>query len=382
MTACPGPQRPGLLFTHRRLTPTMMTTAPPNTNTATVKRPRIVGVDALRVLCLIAVIFGHTYGAAIEHREFLSMWRMPLFFVLSGYFLTPGKSLRAETNTRFTTLLVPYFWWSVICSVVTVIWWYHDPKHLTELLIMGWYGGVDQTIIWMAFWFLSVLTATVLLYRCLQHLPAWVPWVVALSGLVLSDILDDELLARTPFSVGLCLPVLFYILCGRALHMLVHTRLQATIGTERPSTPYALIGSGLVVAGFIATALGVPTHSIQSSDFGLFLITPLTGITISAGFILLSATWGDRLIRAIPPMRHWVYQLARAGTVVVLLHGIVLLQLDRWDLGNLHLRFLLTVVICFAVGTLLCRLAPRYRWARLLTGMRTPKTSSPRSSVS
>ncbi|WP_146206281.1 acyltransferase family protein [Auritidibacter sp. NML100628] len=270
----------------------MMTTAPPNTSTATVKRPRIVGVDALRVLCLIAVIFGHTYGATIEHREFLSMWRMPLFFVLSGYFLTPGKSLRAETNTRFTTLLVPYFWWSVICSVVTVIWWYHDPKHLTELLIMGWYGGVDQTIIWMAFWFLSVLTATVMLYRCLQHLPAWVPWAVALSGLVLSDILDDELLARTPFSVGLCLPVLFYILCGRALHMLVHTRLQATIGTERPSTPYALIGSGLVVAGFIATALGVPTHSIQSSDFGLFLVTPLTGITISAGFILLSATWG------------------------------------------------------------------------------------------
>src|SRR5262245_28525061 len=77
---------------------------------------RSVGVDAVRIVGLVAVVAGHTLGG----RELFYPWHMPLFFFLSGYLWTSGRSLPAEVQRRTRSLVVPYLFWLGVIGVLAV----------------------------------------------------------------------------------------------------------------------------------------------------------------------------------------------------------------------------------------------------------------------
>ena len=121
---------------------------------------RNTGVDALRLVSIAAVVLGHSYLSQLEFTEYLEVWRMPLFFFLSGYFWTRGRPLLPDLRGRWTSLAVPYLLWAVLMSVAAWRWNHKDPDRFWELMRTGWYGGADQQPPWWAFWFISVLLFT------------------------------------------------------------------------------------------------------------------------------------------------------------------------------------------------------------------------------
>ncbi|VXB07278.1 acyltransferase family protein [Citricoccus sp. K5] len=294
-------------------------------------------MDVLRIVSIVAVVAGHSYGPRLVGSEYLEIWRMPLFFFLTGYFWTRGRPFVYELQARSRTLAVPYLIWAVIMSVAAWAWTRDTPEEFWPLMANGWYGGSDQTPPWWAFWFISVLFFVTLLRRILERFPVLVAWGVAVLGLALS-MLPDSLLGRTPFGLGLALPCLFFVLAGE----LFRYELQPRIKRNR-----ALIGAVLIAAGLLAVTLGVEPLNIKFSGFGQFLITPVVGAMTAAGFVLVFSTVVNRLVTgAARP----VNALVRTGTVVVLFHGWLLQTLV--DLGILDdgAKFALTVLISWAVG--------------------------------
>jgi fucose 4-O-acetylase-like acetyltransferase len=294
-------------------------------------------VDVLRIVSIVAVVAGHAYGPRLIGGEYLEIWRMPLFFFLTGYFWTRGRSFGHEVQNRWKTLAVPYLVWAVIMSVAAWFWTLDVPDEFWPLMATGWYGGSDQTPPWWAFWFISVLFFVTLLRRALEPLPAWVAWAVAVAGLLLS-MLPDSLLGRTPLGMGLALPCLFFVLAGELFRYEVLPRI---------SRNRALIGAGCVALGLLAVRLGVEPLNIKFSGFGSLLVTPVVGTLTAAGFVLVFSTVVDRIVRNVSRP---VQALVRTGTVVVLFHGWMLQTLVDHEILNDGSKFVLTVLASWAVG--------------------------------
>ena len=80
-------------------------------------RPRRnTGVDVLRIVSIVAVVAGHAYGPRLPGGEYLEIWRMPLFFFLTGYFWTRGRPWATDVRGRFRSLMVPYLVWAALMS--------------------------------------------------------------------------------------------------------------------------------------------------------------------------------------------------------------------------------------------------------------------------
>ncbi|HRO93966.1 acyltransferase family protein [Citricoccus sp.] len=294
-------------------------------------------MDVLRIVSIVAVVAGHAYGPRLPGGEYLEIWRMPLFFFLTGYFWTRGRPFELELRARWKNLAVPYLVWAVIMSVAAWAWTRDAPDGFWPLMATGWYGGSDQAPPWWAFWFISVLFFVTVLRRWLERFPAWVAWAVSVVGLVLA-LLPDSLLGRTPLGLGLALPCLFFVLAGEWFRCGVLPRIQGN---------RALIGAGCVGVGLLAVRLGVEPLNIKFAGFGTFLLTPVVGALTAAGLVLIFSTVVDRIVRGLSRP---VSAVVRTGTVVVLFHGWALETLV--NVGILHdgAKLVLTVLISWAVG--------------------------------
>ncbi|WMY79689.1 acyltransferase [Citricoccus sp. I39-566] len=294
-------------------------------------------MDVLRIVSIVAVVAGHSYGPRLVGSEYLEIWRMPLFFFLTGYFWTRGRAFGHEVQARWRTLAVPYLIWAVIMSVAAWAWTRDTPGEFWPLMANGWYGGSDQTPPWWAFWFISVLFFVTLLRRFLERFPVAVAWGIAVLGLALS-LLPDGPIGRTPLGAGLALPCLFFVLAGELFRYSIQPRIRRN---------RALIGAVCVAVGLLAVTLGVEPLNIKFSGFGDFLLTPVVGALTAAGFVLVFGTVVNRLAQgAARP----VNALVRTGTVVVLFHGWLLQTLVDVGILDDGAKFVLTVLISWAVG--------------------------------
>src|SRR5690625_3006653 len=134
----------------------------------------------------------------------------------------------------------------------------------------------------------------------------------------------------TPLRLGLAWPVLFYLLCGELLRkalMPIVLRYSASV--------LATIGLVLIATGLVTTwKFDIQAHYIQSGDFGTQGLTPLIAIIVTAGFILVFATWINNTLYRLPAARAAVSRLVRTGTPVVFIHGLVLVWMYQNGFGE------------------------------------------------
>lgn len=324
---------------------------------------RNTGVDALRLVSIAAVVLGHSYLSKLEFSQYLEVWRMPLFFFLSGYFWTRGRPFVPDVRGRWKSLAVPYLVWAVIMSVAAWRWNHQDPDRFWELMRSGWYGGADQDPPWWAFWFISVLFFTTVLRRFLERFPSWVAWVLSGVGLGVAYTTADSWIAKTPLGIGLAFPCLFYLLAGE----LFRRRIEPNVVRHRALTGAVLIGLGLG-----AVALGLEPHNIKFGGFGTPLLTPLVGVMMAAGAVLVFGSFVDRLLRLLAErtgtgrvVRTAISALVRTGTVVVLVHGEVLMELMELGVTDPFPKFVCTLLLSWAIGLVLLSTP----LSRLLTGV-------------
>ena len=320
------------------------------------------------------VVLGHS--GSFEGSSLLSMWRMPLFFILSGFFFVPyGRSLRFELSRRWETLVIPYLAWSLVISLVVIVVKWSEPTEMMHHLFTGWRGGTGRSIFWMSAWFLLSLAISAVILRYLERFPRWMAWTVGGGSIVVSrlfvylnraDILDGHPFAEVPLRLGISLPIIFYLLIGQEIRTRVMPAVEH-LSVARASS----IGLVLVVAPLVlAQHFSIPAHYMHAGLFGWPLITPMIAITVTIGFIMIFATAVNRALQASDFLSSLIGRLVRTGSTVVMFHGLILLFMHSLgmnfsSLPDLLVRFGIALTTAFAVG-LLINMSPA---ARVLSGV-------------
>lgn len=304
------------------------------------------------------MVAGHVWENEAT-RLWLYSWHVPVFFVLSGYFWSRGRSVREDAGRRFQTLGRPYIFWLVVLLVFVAAWEVSTSSLSIGRAVSAVYGGQMATRPFSAFWFVTVLFFACLLLRSLERFPAWATWAVAGTGLV-AGYMGGDLLARTPLSMGSAWPCMAFVLAGAAFRQ-VEPRLRW------PGV------SGLGLLGLSVVALvGVPgmgSVDIKNGEYGVPGLGVLVAVMVSAGLLLVLKavfTFLPRTIHAVST------ELAKAGFAVVLCHALVLLVLGTTAAGGVF-DFVAATVLPWAVGLA----ALRTRASAWVTGVeRQPRATS------
>lgn len=297
---------------------------------------RSAGIDLLRVVGIAAVVVGHVWSDHVT-RAAIYTWHVPLFFLLTGYFWTPGRPLGGELGRRWRSLGVPYVTWFALLFAALVAAEAATGEVAEGAFGNALYGGSAAVRPFSAFWFVSVLFLLAVAYRGLERFPAAVTWTVALVGLLVAY-LAPKVVTAGPLGLFLVPACLVFVLAGRLLR-----RLRPHLSAGVAAVMLAL-GAALVVTG-LSTPLDV-----KAGDFGTPGLGVLTAVLISGGLVLLAEELDTR-IGAGPAGT--ISRLSACGIAVVLSHAGVLWVLHTPPNGGwLHLTAALVLPWAFALVAL------------------------------
>lgn len=178
-------------------------------------KPRELWIDAAKGFSIIFVVMGHSGDAAANH--YLSWFRMPLFFILSGLVfkpVEPGRYLQwALKRTR--GLMTPYFAYGLLIAAVLLLFTL-NIKGFAENIARLLYGGMTLTGPYGVFWFITCLLFTQLLFGYIIRYSRRTQILLIISAYLLSHLIsltalrtfnipwnaDVSLLAVTYYAIG------------------------------------------------------------------------------------------------------------------------------------------------------------------------------------
>jgi fucose 4-O-acetylase-like acetyltransferase len=274
-------------------------------------------IDAARGFGIALVVYGHTmrglFGAGIAEPEgillfvdrFIYMFHMPLFFFLSGLFLSarPGESAFSLVRRHVLRLGYVYLIWSTAQLALQVMMSGHTNS------------AVDWSSLWtvlfvppMQFWFLYALLVQSLWLGLLDR--AGVPPFVSL------------LIAAIVFVTAPFIPLGSWSVLHHARNFLPFTALGLLMGREGLRTLSA--GQSLqlalcAIAGFAAVVLAVevaPDGLGQVSDFPVSLAGIVAAVCIAALWSRARSSLGRRSSAVLA-------ELGKCSLAIYVAHTIV-----------------------------------------------------------
>ncbi|MFC9917646.1 acyltransferase family protein [Agromyces binzhouensis] len=307
---------------------------------------RSAGIDALRVVGVVAVVFAHIWAGGLTHQAIYS-WHVPVFFVLSGYLWREGRSIGEEVRRRARSLLLPYALWLVVVTVAwagftAVVGTMQMPDPVALVL-----GGARIGGQYAAFWFVTALFVAAVAMRALSAVATWLPLAVGAVVLGVAYV-QPEWVRWVPWSAGVGLAALVFVSAGDGLR-----RYRDRVGAPLP------IGLALVGVGLALTVSGVvPPVDMKAADFGAPIVSVVVSAAISCGLILVFEGVQERF-------PSWVSRgaiaLAAVAMPVILGHAFFIAAGNVVGARSIAVfAFALTVPV---VAGLLLR---RSRWGRLL----------------
>ena len=288
--------------------PTVETSRPPARDAG---RVRSAGLDAVRILAVVAVVIGHT---RTEHTATMLTfsWHVPVFFVLSGYLLSARRDAAAELSRRTQTILVPTLLWGALVTAVWCLKAVHDGTPLGHPFFkrLLW-GGLKLGYPYSPFWFMPVLVVAVVLVRLLDASHRWAALAVGVGGYLLCVAYPGPV-ASSFWSLLLAPACVLFVLAGRALKR----------WRQRIRAPF-VVGLALLAISGVALWLGVDRVNIKAGYFGTPIASSLNAVLISAGLILVA----EALFSRVPPhaaLGRFVSLLAATSMPVILAHMLVM----------------------------------------------------------
>lgn len=189
---------------------------------ADIRAPRIAAMDIARGFAILCVVVGHSGGFGIPEEviNFCFTFHMPLFFIVSGYFMRPDLKLdRAFFRKNVRTLIYPYVLTSLVVVLLTFIVGIvlGHPSVLADartMAIAALYGsgtnaGMPEGIRYIgAIWFLLALFWARLFLVAANSCP-FTPWIVA--GLFTVGYASVDHMLPWAIQPGLCATLFLYI---------------------------------------------------------------------------------------------------------------------------------------------------------------------------
>jgi fucose 4-O-acetylase-like acetyltransferase len=235
-------------------------------------------MDISKGLGMLAVIIAHIGTGWV--RTFFYTFHLPLFFIISGYFLKPQEQFGIFIKKKIKGYFVPYVCCSILLSVFQFV---HDGYSMYSLKnnLMAFLVQRRFTTLWfLAALFLSSILFWVICKICKENLIKTVCVCAVLSGIFIFYDLSGR--KPLPWNIDTSFIVLIYLVFGRVLRQKeLINRLVSLSSLKRIAAFAAFLGIniGCSVGNFL---LCHNTYEMYEGRYGVF---PLTIIAACAGTV-------------------------------------------------------------------------------------------------
>ncbi|ULO08647.1 acyltransferase family protein [Paenibacillus sp. 19GGS1-52] len=341
------------------------------------KTKRLTVIDMVRGITILLVVMGHADFTPVVLGDLFRDFRMPLFFMVSGYIFSASKyshNLRLLIRTRLFSLVVPYFSAGILAYLIWVVlqtiakgqsW---DIVWYKPLLAIVYGTSLEGNLINVPIWFLTCLFVTQIIFCMVMRYVDSFSWqlqlgimlLLSLSGFFMSTILF------LPWNIDVALVAQLFVFVG---YKLKQYKLIEKLHTFD-------LSSIVLFLLFLLTAYFNSYVDMNNRIYGNVLLFYVAGIT---GSILVI-----KMTNALTPFKWFARLLTYLGQeslpILIFHYGIFILVLNFLEqtVFHLYLNWLITTIIAVSgslLFNLLVRKIPILHF--LLNGKRTPVRPQP-----
>jgi len=331
---------------------------------------RIQWIDILKGIGISAVVVGHIW---MPSSKYIFLFHMPLFFFISGYLYKPGLRTRAYLKKKTLHLIVPYVSYLLLISlpiylkfIIKYLGGSSDIllKNIAEFTFGLFYGGQCLTDWWGAFWFISCLYFTQLLYNlAYQAVGSRKLFFVVIFLYVLALLNARYVMSfKFPWSVNVTAMAIPFFYVG-------HMASCYGIHTSFKLIPLSILG---LILAFVLDGIGVKGLGFNMK-YGWYGIP-----VISFGIALSCIALLQKLAHATQFFKPWnciATEIGRASMVIMFVHSPIQLIMKSFPI--LSASFV-RIAASLAFSLFLYHLFQRFTITRKLClgEFRTPRRSA------
>ncbi len=261
---------------------------------------RIAGIDRLRIVAAIGIVWFHTDGA--PHRE-IGYAGLPMFLLIFFSLITrqdSGSTITHFLKRRWNRLLKPWLFWSAVYGLCHLAKAMHtmDVRGLSGMFSIGTLlTGTNIHLWYLPYAFVSGLLAYELSRRTLKANHVLVAVMATVIGmLALAACAIGTAIYRLPnpiaqwefglatiplgFAIGRCLAIPSrslqkILLAGISLGILIEGRILQSLNLSALVIPYGIAVVSICIAYCWETRKDIITTALAPLTFGIYLIHPL-----------------------------------------------------------------------------------------------------------
>lgn len=260
-------------------------------------------IDSLKGFAILAVVLGHI---ASPLGEWIFSWHMPVFFMLSGFFVKPFQVSSLWSDVR--RLMIPYFLFSGIALMVESLKrWRLDRPHLDmEHEAVGVFWTMDfnglQNHYGYVLWFLPALLFGRMLASFLMRALSKFPFFYLVSTLFSIGLVFAGLKWELPFALDQALGAVFWVLMGWAFYQNLESFRKYQIQLS-------------VLSAIVLFAFWIPHLNLAIKEYSAVWVNLLWGV---GTFVLL---WSATLCTSsLNKVHHFLGLLGRVSMLIFVLH--------------------------------------------------------------
>jgi fucose 4-O-acetylase-like acetyltransferase len=264
-------------------------------------------LNTAKVITVFLVIFDHLGGNPFHSSIFINSFHMPLFFCISGYFISTQKYTFKDFITRkFRTLIIPYFFF----AITGFLFWFligqkygDDANSQPDIFkyIWGIFGAVPSKA-YLGFnfpiWFLPALFSSEITFYLYQKYFCKYSWIIVICSVLTGALFKQILPFRLPWGIDVAFFAVFFIQLGYCLKkknmndtFFAGISLWGKIAIILTSTALTILFSNINATGDSK----VLVYALQFNNYFLFLVAACTGIICV--FVLSSCIPSFRFLR-------------------------------------------------------------------------------------
>jgi fucose 4-O-acetylase-like acetyltransferase len=337
-------------------------------------------IDYARGIAIILVLYRHVFeglkAAGLDVERYINLeyanilffsFRMPLFFIVSGIFVSGSlqkRGLKKFVLNKAETILYPYFIWGILqISIQLLLSGYVNAQRTPAdyLLLLYLPRGVEQ------FWYLYALFNVSVLYafsKALGHLKFWQN---ALLGLVLY--FASAYIGQEKINIGFLADIMHYYIfyaIGDGIGRFIRNKENLPLLQSWKLLLLLLIPFAATQWYFLIENLAHETKFYDYVEYyqpGLFLLIALTGcaFVMSVAFVL-------QRTRSV----QWLHILGQHSLYIYVAHVMVLaatriLMVKVGGITNVPLLLIAGIVNGLILPVLLYKLSVRFNFTWLFT---------------
>ncbi|AIQ70684.1 acyltransferase family protein [Paenibacillus graminis] len=347
---------------------------------ATSRTPRLKVIDMVRGITILLVVVGHAGLTPVVLNDMFRDFRLPLFFIVSGYLFSASKyfdNFTALLRTRIFTLVVPYLSAGFLCYLLWLILRTLEPNHSPgiawhepmQAIALGTYSG--GLLLNIPSWFLTCLFVTQIIFCLSMRYLSGRPLLLQLAAMLALSLSGYALstIVFLPWNIDVALVAQLFVFIGYQLkqHQLLSKIRVFNLGT-------------LVWMALFLTAAYLNSYvDMNNREYGNLFLFYTAGI---AGSLL-----AIKMTQLLSRSRFFAATLTYIGqeslAILIFHYGIFILLLnfmERFVFAS-YLGWFPTTVIAVTGSLVLSLVVKRVPGMGFVLGRTRKKAAPPRSYV-